>query len=373
MTLPEICIRRPVFTTMMILFPVVLGIVGFLRMGVDLFPNVEIPVVFVTTARQGASAEEMETGVTKKIEEQINTIAGVDELTSTSREGISTVVVRFLLEKDRDVAQQEVTSKINAILSQLPPGTDAPIVDKFDVDASPVMSIAVSSTAQRDLKEVTEIADKKIAQSLSSLPGVGNVTLVGGRKRAIQITIDTDRLHAYNLGAADVWNALQNQNIEIPGGRVDQSSRELTLRTMGRITDPRDFNDIIIASIKQQQIRIKDVGRADDSFEEQRGLSLYDGKTNVQLVVQKQSGTNTVQVIDTVKDRLKELKAALDAGGNSDINMETVRDQGVFIKASIHEVQKHLLLGACLVSLTILLFLRDWRTMIMASISIPAL
>src|SRR3954468_16090052 len=174
MTLPELCIRRPVFTTMMILLPVVLGIVGFLRMGVDLFPNVEIPVVFVTTSRQGASAEEMETGVTKKIEEQINTIAGIDELSSSSREGLSIVNVRFVLEKDRDVAQQEVQSKINAIISQLPTGTEPPIIDKFDIDASPVMSIAVSG--HRDLKEITEISDKKIAQSLSSLPGVGNVT-----------------------------------------------------------------------------------------------------------------------------------------------------------------------------------------------------
>jgi HAE1 family hydrophobic/amphiphilic exporter-1 len=356
---------------MMILLPVVLGIVGFMRMGVDLFPNVEIPVVFVMTARPGASAEEMETGVTKRIEEQINTIAGVDELQSTSREGISTVTVRFLLEKDRDVAQQEVTSKINAIVSQLPPGTETPIIDKFDVDAQPVMSVAVSSSSHRDLKEVTEIADKKVSQSLASLPGVGNVTMIGGRKRAIQITLDTEKLLAYHLGVNDVTQALQNQNIEVPGGRVDQTSREVTLRTMGRIVDTRDFNDIIIKSINDQPIRIRDVGHSDDAYEEQRGLSEFDGQTTVQLIVQKQSGTNTVEVIDTVKQKLADLEAALHSGGYPDITMQVVRDQSVFIKASIHEVQKHLVLGACLVSLTILLFLRDWRTMIMASISIP--
>jgi hydrophobic/amphiphilic exporter-1 (mainly G- bacteria), HAE1 family len=371
MTLPELCVRRPVFTTMLIMMPVVLGLMGFARMGVDLFPQVEIPVVFVTTARQGASAEEMETGVTKKIEEQINTIAGIDELQSSSREGMSTVIARFLLEKDRDVAQQEVTSKINAIVSQLPPGTNTPIIDKFDIDASPVMSIAVSSNSNRSLKEVTEIADKRIAQMLSSLPGVGNVTMVGGQKRAIQITLDTDKLQAYHLGVNDVWQALQNQNLEIPGGRVDQTTREVTLRTMGRIVDPRQFENIIVANIGDRQIRLQDVGQAEDSYEEQRGLSLLDGDTTVQLVVQKQSGTNTVEVIDTVKARLAELKKALDAGGYSDISMQVVRDQGVFIKASIHEVQKHLVIGACLVSLTILLFLRDWRTMVMASISIP--
>ena len=375
MTLPELCVRRPVFTTMLILMPVVLGLMGFMSMGVDLFPNVEIPVVTVTTARQGASVEEMETGVTKKIEEQINTIAGVDELQSSSREGMSMVTVRFLLDKDRDVAQQEVTSKINAIVSQLPAGTATPIIDKFDIDAAPVMSIAVSSSSARSLKEVTEIADKRISQMLSSLPGVGNVTMAGGQKRAIQITLDTDKLQSYHLGVNDVWQALQNQNLEIPGGRVDQTSREVTLRTMGRIVDPREFENVIVANIGDpklpRQIRLKDVGTAEDSFEEQRGLSLLDGKTTVQLIVQKQSGTNTVEVIDNVKKRMDELKTALDAGGYSDISMQVVRDQGVFIKASIHEVQKHLLIGACLVSLTILLFLRDWRTMIMASISIP--
>jgi HAE1 family hydrophobic/amphiphilic exporter-1 len=371
MSLPELCIKRPVFTTMMILFPVVLGLLGAMRMGVDLFPNVEIPVVFVSTARQGASAEEMETGVTKKIEEAINTIAGVDELQSTSREGFSTVIVRFVLEKDRDIAQQEVTSKINAITAQFPTGTETPIIDKFDIDASPVMSVAVSSTSNRDMVEVTEIGDKKVAQSLSSLPGVGNVTMVGGRKRAVQVTLNMDKLESYGLGVNDVTQALQNQNLEIPGGRVAQSAREVTLRTMGRVTDVRDFNDLIITSVDHQPIQIKDVGHAADSFEEPRGVSLLDGKPTVQLIIQKQSGTNTVQVIDTVKEKLDEIQKGLDQTGYNDIQLQVVRDQGIFIKASIHEVRKHLILGGILVSLTILLFLRDWRTMIIASISIP--
>ncbi|MCL2646607.1 MAG: efflux RND transporter permease subunit [Phycisphaerales bacterium] len=369
MTLPELCIKRPVFTTMLILLPVVLGIVGFMRMGVDLFPNIDLPIVFITTTRAGASAEEMETGVTKKIEEAVNTLAGVDELSSTSKEGISTVSVRFLLEKNRDVAQQEVQSKINAIISQLPSGTDTPIIDKLDFDAAPVMSIAVSGT--RSLREVTEIADKQISQSLSSLPGVGSVILTGGLKRAIQITVDTDKLRAYNLGINDVRAALENQNLELPGGRVDQNSRELTLRTMGRISDTRDFNQIIITSIAGHPIRISDVGQAADSVEEPRSLALLDGRNTVNLTVQKQSGTNTVTVIETVKERLKELKPLLAAEGRGDIETEVIRDQSRFIKASIHEVEKHLVLGAILVSLTILLFLRDWRTMIMAGIAIP--
>ena len=371
MTLPELCIRRPVFTTMLILLPVVLGIVGFLRMGVDLFPNVDLPIVFITTTRHGASAEEMETGVTKKIEEAVNTIAGIDELASTSKEGISTVNIRFLLEKNRDVAQQEVQSKINAIVSQLPSGTDTPIIDKFDIDSAPVMTIAVSGGAARTLRTVTEIADKRIAQSLSSLSGVGNVTLAGGEKRAIQVVVQTDKLQSYRLSIDDVRAALGGQNLELPGGRVDQNSRELTLRTMGRITDPAKFNDIIIREINGQLVRIRDVGYTKDSIEESRGLAELDGLKAVSLIVQKQSGSNTVEVINTVKKKLKDLERVLAAEGQPDIKMEVIRDQSRFIERSIHEVEKHLVLGAILVSLTILLFLRDWRTMVIASISIP--
>ena len=369
MSLPALCIKRPVFTTMMILLPVVIGIVGLFSMGVDLFPNVDLPIIFVTVTRQGASAEEMETGVTKRVESAVNTIAGIDELSSTSKEGISTVVVRFQLEKNRDVAQQEVQSKLNAIVSQLPTGTDTPIIDKFDLDSTPVMSIAVSG--KRSLREVTEIADKQISQSLSSLPGVGNVTLTGGLKRAIQVTVSTDQLRAYGLSINDVREALGAQNLELPGGRVDQDSRELTLRTMGRISDPRDFNEIIIRTINNQPIRIRDIGKAVDSIEEPRSLALLDGNNTVNLIVQKQSGTNTVEVIDTVKRRLDDLKRVLAAEGKPDIRTEVIRDQSRFIKASIHEVEKHLIIGGILVSLTILLFLRDWRTMVIASISIP--
>src|SRR3954466_12689976 len=210
MTLPEICVRRPVFTTMLILLPVVVGVISYARMGTDLFPNVDLPIVTVTTTRPGTSVEEMETGVTKRIEDVVNTVSGIDELRSTTKEGISSVAITFLLEKNRDVAQQEVQGKINTILSRLPAGTDAPIIDKFDVDATPVVTIAVSG--KRALREITEIADKQIKDSLSSLSGVGSVTLVGGRKRAVQVTVDARTLEAYHLSIDQVRQALANQN-----------------------------------------------------------------------------------------------------------------------------------------------------------------
>src|SRR3954470_3529985 len=369
MTISELCVRRPVFTTMLIALPVVLGALAYAKMGVDLFPNVDLPIVTVTTTRSGTSVEEMETGVTKMIEEAVNTISGIDELRSTTKEGISAVVITFLLEKNRDVAQQEVQGKINTILSRLPAGIDAPIIDKFDIDASPVMTIAVSG--KRTLREITEIADKQVKDSLSSLSGVGSVTLVGGRKRAVQVTVDAGKLEAYHLSIDQVRQSLINQNLELPGGRVDQNQNEPILRTMGRIAQTREFADVIVANAAGQPVRVRDVGSITDDVEEPRSLGRLDGDNAILLIVQKQSGVNTVQVIDTVKRRLKDLEAAFDSEGKPDLKFEVIRDQSRFINASLHEVKKHLVIGALLVMVTILLFLRDWRTMLIAGLSIP--
>ena len=398
MSLPSLCIKRPVFTTMLIALPVVLGLMALNGIGVDLFPNVEFPVVIVTTARPGASVEEMETGVTKVVEEAVNTISGIDELKSTTVEGVAVVTVQFVLSKDRDVAQQEVQGKINTILSKLPTGTDTPIVDKFDVDAAPVILVTVSG--QRSLRELTELADRQIKDSLAGLDGVGAITRIGGRKRAINVTIDARKLEAYGLSIEQVRQALASQNLELPGGRVEQERREMVLRTMGRIEQPEQFADIIVASKGGQPVRIRDLGDSEvastklpgaskgsnstgnwqlttgnsaveDGFEQPRSLARLNGENVVFLIVQKQSGSNTVQVIDHVKRRLKVLEQTFAQEGKSDVRLGTARDQSRFIKASMHEVQKHLVLGACLVVLTILLFLRDWRTMVIAGVAIP--
>lgn len=372
MSLPALCIRRPVFTVMLCLMPVVIGLMSLLRIGVDLFPNVDLPVVIVTTNRPGTSVEEMETGVTKLIEDALNTIAGIDELRSTTTEGRSVVTLQFVLGKNRDIGQQEVQSKVNTVLSLLPPGTETPIVDKFDIDATPVLTIVVSG--RRDLRELTDIADKQIGDDLSGLSGVGAVNVVGGRARAIQIEVDTEKLEAHGLSIGDVRDALARQNVELPGGRVEQERRELVLRTAGRMRDPREFEGLIVANVGGQPIRIRDLGPADavqDTTEEPRTLARFDGRNAVTLVVQKQSGSNTVEVIDAVKQRLAVLQEAMAREGKGDVTMTVTRDQSRFIRASMHEVEVHLLLGAALVVLTILLFLRDWRPTIVAATAIP--
>src|SRR3954467_3645576 len=311
MTVSDICINRPVFTWVLVAIPVVLGLVAYNRLGVDLFPDVDFPVCTVTTVLSGARGEEMETWVTKPLEDIINTVSGIDELRSTTMEGVSTITVQFLLSKDGNVGTQEVRDKVNTILADLPDGTEAPIIDKFDTGSMPVLTIAVSG--RRDFREVTEIARRRIKERLETVNGVGAVSLVGGRVRAMNVVVDTDKLAGYGLSVEEVRMALTRQNLEVPGGRVDQGPRELVLRTLGRLNTAAEFNGLIVANRNGYPIRIRDVGRAEDASEDPRTLARLDGVNAVSLVVQKQSGTNTVKVADDVRARLESLRAALPA------------------------------------------------------------
>ncbi|HEY5912541.1 MAG TPA: efflux RND transporter permease subunit, partial [Verrucomicrobiae bacterium] len=366
LALADLCISRPVFATMVNLLLVVLGWFSFRSIGVDQFPNVDLPIVTVATTLRGASPEEMETSVTKPLEEIINTVQGIDELSSTSLEGISFITVQFLLERNRDVAAQDVRDKVNTILARLPEGTDPPIIDKFDIDAAPVISISVS--APRDLKEITYIADKQLKQNLETVQDVGAVNIVGGRRRAVQIAVDLGRLRAHNLTIDDVSSALEEQNLEVPGGRVDQGTRELVVRTLGRMRDVKDFNNLIVANFQGQPIYLKDIATVADSVEEPRSLSRLNGNNSVTLVIRKQSGSNTVKLIGAVKQRLEELKTILPP----DFKLTVIRDQSIFINRSLDELSLHLMLGAVLVALTVFFFLHDWRGTVIASVAIPA-
>lgn len=366
MNLSAICIRRPVFTTMLTAMPIVLGLFSYFRLGVDLQPRLDLPFVFITTTLRGASVEEVETQVTRPIEEAVNTIEGIDELRSITSEGVSRVFIRFLLSKSPDVAAQEVQNKVNAMVAQLPRGVTLPVIDKLDEDASPVLTVVVSGS--RDLREITELARRRIKENIETVGGVGAVTLAGGQQRAVQVTIDTEKLQEYNLSIEDVRRALTTQNLEQPGGRIDQPGRELVLRVLGRFESASQFNELVIDVRDGYPIRIKDVGRAEEGVEDQRSLARQDGRAAVALFVRKQTGANTVAVVDQVKTRLKSLKAGLPG----DMILETVSDQSIFIKRSIDEVKTHLLLAGLLVSITILAFIRDWRTTLIATSAIPA-
>src|SRR3989338_5236064 len=365
MSLYEICVKRPVFTTMLIMSLVVLGIASYRELGIDLFPKVDLPTVTITTRLEGASPEEIENQITKRVEEVVNTINGIDELRSTTIEGQSQVYATFTLEKDINVAANEVREKVSGIVSQLPSGTDSPIIEKFDPDASPVMAIVVSG--KRSAREVTEIADKKIKRQLETVKDVGAISLVGDRKREIQIFVNPDRLAAYNLSIQQVKETVRRQNIEIPGGRLTWQNREQGLRTMGRIERVDDFNELIVADYKAAPVRLRDIGYVMDGEEEPRTLSRLDGNNAVSLLIRKQSGTNTVEVTDRVKEKLKEIQDALP----KDINIQIVKDQSRFIKRSVSQVEEHLVLGAFLASLIILFFIRDLKTAFIAAVAIP--
>lgn len=365
MKLADISIRRPIFATMMIAALVVLGLFSFGRLGVDLFPNIDFPIVTITTTLKGASPEEVETSLTKPIEEAVNTISGIDELRSTSFEGLSQVIVTFVLEKNADVGAQEVRDAVSRVIGDLPQGTDPPVIQKFDPGASPVLSIAVN--ANRPLRDITELARKLIKEPLETLKGVGRITMVGGREREIHVVVDAAKLTALGLSIHQVKDALKQQNIEVPGGRVDQDSRDLILRTMGRIEDPAGFGDIVVTNRGGVPLRIRDVARVIDTEEEPRTLARLDGSPTVSLIVQKQSGANTVEVIRSVKEALAERRSSLPPG----MSAQVVRDQSGFILSSVRTVEEHLVLGALLACVVVLLFMGDWRSTLIASLAIP--
>src|SRR5712691_1271437 len=363
--LAEICVRRPVFATMLILSITVVGVFSFRSLGVDLFQKNDLPTITVTVINPGASPQEIENEVTDKVEGAVNTVSGIDELRSTSIEGVSQVFITFVLEKNADIAAQEVRNKIDLIVNDLPETAEVPIVQKLDTDATPVLRIAVS--APRSLREVTDIADKQIKRQIEPISGVGNVDIVGGRQREVEVWVDPDKMRAFNVSAADVGSAVRLQNMELPGGRVESGQREMTVRTMGRIPEPAQFNNLVVANRGPYAVKVSDIGYVEDGAEEQRTEARLNGQPAVTLVVSKQSGQNTVAVADDVKERLAEIAPTLPRG----VKTQIVGDQTIFIKAALHSIQLHLIEGSILAAIVVFVFLWSFRSTFIAAIAIP--
>ncbi len=364
-SLAQLCIRRPVFATMLILALVVVGVFSYFGLGVDLFPKVDIPTVSVRVEDRGASPEEIETEITKKVEDAVNTISQVDEVRSTSSEGQALVIVTFELAKNGDVAAQEVQNKVNLILNDLPQTAKTPVVQKFDPDATPILQVAVS--APRSLRDVTLIADKQIKQKLENARGVGQITIVGGARREVHVLVDPDRLRAYNLTVNDVFTAMRQQNLELPGGNLNAGTREFTIRTTGKVIDIEQFNHIAVATRGGYVVKVSDIGVAEDSYEEPHTSARLNGVPAVTLVVAKQSGENTVATANAVKERLKEIGATLP----KDIKTQVIGDQSIFIEAAVDSIKHHLVEGSIFASVIIFIFLANWRTTLIAAIAIP--
>jgi hydrophobe/amphiphile efflux-1 (HAE1) family protein len=363
--LARLCVRRPVFATMLILSLVVVGIFSYFNLGVDLFPKVDVPTVIVTISNPGASPQEIETEITKKVEDAVNTISLIDDLRSVSSEGQSQVTVSFELAKNGDVATQEVRDKVNSVIPNLPQTAKQPVVQKFDPDTAPILQIAVSSS--RSLRDLTLIADKQIKQKIDNARGVGQITIVGGATRQIHVSVNPDRLRAYNLTVTDVFNALRDQNIELPGGDLNAGMKEFSVRTTGRVANIAQFNQIAIASRNGYVIKVSDIGYAEDSTEEATNSARLDENPSLTLQVSKQSGENTVATVQEVRSRLSEILPTLP----KDVHVEIIGDQSVFIAAAVRSIQNHLVLGSIFAALVIYLFLANIRTTLIAAVAIP--
>jgi len=363
--LAEVCIKRPVFATMLVMAFVVVGAASWFRLGVDRFPTVDLPTVSVRVELPGASIEETETQLAQRLEEQINTIQGINELRSICGPGTAIVIVTFNLNRQIDVAAQDVRDKVAIAVRNMPREILPPIIAKFDNDQAPVVTIALSS--DRSLRELTEIADKIVRPQLERSAGVGEVRIVGGLARSVNVWIDPDRLAAYQIPITNVRDAIVRQNADLPGGNVTAGLNEASLRTMGRIAEPRSFNDLVVATLSGVPVRVRDIGYAEDGTKEQRSAARLNGVPTVIMEVRRQSGENTVAVIEGVKGKLARLRDQVPP----DVSLEVIRDQSRYIYAALHEINLHLVLGSILASLVVLAFMRSWRSTFIAAVAIP--
>ncbi|MDI1240924.1 MAG: efflux RND transporter permease subunit [bacterium] len=363
--LAEICVHRPVFATVIVLFLTVVGGFSFFTLGVDRFPKIDLPTISVSTSNQGASPQEIETEITDIVEGALNTVPGVEEMRSSSSRGRSNVTLTFNLEKDPDQAFQEVQQKLSGITNRLPEQADPPSAQKSDPDSQPILMYTIS--APRDVMELSEMVENLIQERIESADGVGEVFMWGSRTPQVLVSIDPNRLRAYNISVTDVTNAVRAQNQELPGGNLIEGQRTLGLRTMSKLTEVEQFNDIVITTRNGFPIKISDVGRVEKSGGEPSSAASLDGVTSVSVGVRKQSGANTIAVINEVKQRMSGIIPTLPA----DFNVAVIRDQSEFIENSLHAIEEHLVLGGLFAAIIVFLFLWNFRSTLIAALAIP--
>ncbi|MFN0197586.1 MAG: efflux RND transporter permease subunit [Planctomycetaceae bacterium] len=364
--LAEICVKRPVFALMLIVALVVAGIAAFPTLGVDRFPNMDMPAIFVRTNYPGAAAAEVESEVSSVLEDAVATVSGIEELRSISRDGQSMLLITFRLDRNIDAASQDVRDVVSSVVNRLPRGIDPPVVQKQDLDSSPILSLAVSGP--HSPRELYVLAERYVKNVIESSQGVGGVYIAGAADRAVQINIDARRLAAHQLSILQVREALVNQNAEVPGGRMEQGLRERSLRTLGRVDHSRDFPDLVVSTVDGTAIRLSDLGEVRDATKDVRTLARLNGKPAVILQVQRQSGENTVAVIEGVKKRLPRCRDLLP----DDVEIAIIQDQSRYIVSALHEIESHLISGSILASITVLIFMRSWRSTLIAAVAIPA-
>jgi HAE1 family hydrophobic/amphiphilic exporter-1 len=365
MIISRVSVQRPVFAIMISAAIIVIGWFSYRQLGLDLMPKTEAAVVNVNVSLPGASAEEVETQLTKPLEEAVNTINGIDELRASSDPGRANLNITFVLERDIEAATQDVRDKVAAAVRNFPKDTLPPVVTKADPDAAPVLTLVVSGP--RSPKELTDIVDKQVKQILETVEDVGAITFIGDRHREIDLLLNADRLNAYGLTVDQVRAAVQKQDVDVPGGSFISGPAEVDLRTMGRMQKVDDFNRVILSYKDGSAVTFGDIGRVVDGVQEIRSAGRLDGTPAVSLLIQKQSGTNTVDVVDRVLARVEFIKRTLP----SDIRIQPIRDQSRFIRRSFEDIKLHLILGSLLASLVVFLFMRNPKVTLIAALAIP--
>ncbi len=367
MWISDVSIRRPVFAVMLVAALVTLGWISLGRVGVDLFPRVEFPYVSVTTLLEGAAPETIETEVTDLVEEQVNTISGIESLRSISSEGHSAVNIEFGLDENVDVKAQDVRDKVALAVHDLPRDAEQPIVQKVDPDAQPIMSVMISG--DMPVRDITRYADRVVKERLQRVPGVGSITLVGGRDREVRIWLDAVRLRAYGVTAQDVIDAVRREHAEIPGGRLDTEGlrSEFSVKTKGEVTTIAGFGDIVVAFRETGPTRVRDVARVEDGLADLRSYAELDGQPGVSLEVRRQSGRNTVEVAQAIRAELDEIRMSAPEG----VRMLAARDTSKFIEDSVNDVFGDITLGVILVVMITLAFLLSVRATAIVAVAMP--
>src|SRR5712671_4748587 len=358
MKIAETCVKYPVFTVMLIAFLVTLGVFSYRGLAVDLFPKADPATVNVNVQLPGATPEEVVTGVVLPLEDAISSVSGIDEINVYSSEGFADITCTFVLERDIEGAAQDIREKVAGAIDRLPRETLPPVITKLDPQSDPILTLLVSGPIPR--RELTEIADKQVRRAIQTVDGVGSVDLNGGQARQIRTVLD-------------VRDALRRENIEAPGGRMITGPQELGLRTLGRVASAEQFGEIVIGTRAGTPVRIHDVATVEDGAQELRTWSALFRKNSagqevVAIQVVRQSGTNTVRVADDVKSKLDEIRGQLPPG----VQLQVVHDISDFIKASVHSLLEHLILGSILASAIVWLFMRNWRAVLIAAVAIPA-
>lgn len=364
MKLYELAIKRPVFTLMLMLALVVFGILGYLALPINLLPSLDVPIVTITTLLPGASPEVMESDVTDPIESAVNTIEGIKQLTSFSGQGVSMVTVTFTLDREINIASQDVRDKVAGAVGELPLDAEAPIVQKFDINSNPMLWFAVSGLDDRSL---SDYAEQIIKPRLQSVPGVGNIFMGGFRERMVRLWIDRERLAAHELTVDDVIAAIGQENLELPGGFIEGDQSELAVRNLGLFKSIGDFNAMIIATVHGKPIRLKDVGFASDGIGDERSMGRFNMKPTLGLGIAPRSGANLVNVNRAAIARMQEISKDFPKG----LEWDVAFDGAEYVESSIANVQFDIVYGAILAILVVFVFLRSWRSTFIVSLAIP--